>query len=157
VRPDPASFIHPALELFRGLTVGGLGEARFPRWWKLVTPGKHAAGVVAGLLEKSTMRTPFFIERTFGTGRGLGGAVPLDNAWGTNLVDLPSFVPLAHELVYYLAGARSADHNLRAGQPIRHRVAGEAKPEEFRLEPPVGEAKPLSGKAGEPDTYPAQW
>src|SRR5262249_32195913 len=35
VHPDPASFIHPTLELFRRVTVGGLNEARFPRWWKL--------------------------------------------------------------------------------------------------------------------------
>jgi hypothetical protein len=158
VRPDPASFTHPALELFRRLTVGGLGEARFPRWWKLETPGKHASGVVAGLLENATLRTPLLVERTFGAGRVLACAVPLDNSSGTNLTDLPSFVPLAHELVYYLAGARSADFNLRPGQPIRYRVEGEARLEDFRMGPPTGvEPLPLSSQPGLPRTYLAQW
>jgi hypothetical protein len=157
VRPDPASFTHPAVELFRSLTVGGLGEARFPRWWRLETPGKAASGVVAGVMENATLRTPFLVERAFQAGRVLVCAVPLDNGWGTNLVELPSFVPLAHELVYYLAGARSADFNLRAGQPIRHRVEGKARLDEFRLKPPTGPEQPLSSQPGQPDTYLAQW
>ena len=34
-RPDPPTFTHPALELFRGIPIGGLNEAKFPRYWKL--------------------------------------------------------------------------------------------------------------------------
>jgi hypothetical protein len=157
VRPDPASFTHPAVELFRTLTVGGLGEARFPRWWRLETPGKAASGVVAGVMETATLRTPFLVERAFQAGRVLVCAVPLDNSWGTNLAELPSFVPLAHELVYYLAAARSADFNLRAGQPIRYLVEGKARLDQFRLKPPSGPELPLSSQAGQPDTYLAQW
>src|SRR5262249_28212551 len=93
----------------------------------------------------------------FQTGRVLVCAVPLDSGWGTNLTDLPSFVPLAHELVYYLAGARSADYNLRAGQPIRYRAEADAKLEDFRLKPPTGEELALSSLAGAPDTYLVQW
>ena len=37
--------------------------------------------------------------------------MPLDNTWRTNVVELPAFAPLAHELVYYLAGARAATLN----------------------------------------------
>jgi hypothetical protein len=156
MRPDPATFTHPALELFRGIGVGGLGEATFLRWWRLAIPGKSAPGLVAGTLRNATLRTPFLVERTFAAGRVLLCAVPLDNSWGTNLVDLPSFVPLAHELVYYLAGARSADFNLKAGQPIRHRIEGGAGLEGYALRPPVGDERPLSSVPGEPDTYPAQ-
>src|SRR5262249_47413049 len=50
--------------------------------------------------------------------------VPLDNSWRTNVVELPAYAPLIHELVYYLAGARSAESNLTAGQPLRHRING---------------------------------
>src|SRR5207237_7749343 len=31
--PLASSFFHPALELFREVSAGGLGDARFPRWW----------------------------------------------------------------------------------------------------------------------------
>ena len=43
-------------------------------------------------------------------------AVPLYNSWRTNLTDSPAFVPLAHELVYYLAGARAAELPIGSGE-----------------------------------------
>src|SRR5262249_13008554 len=107
LRPDPASFTHPALEIFRRDSKGGLADARFPRWWRLTTPGKHAPGVPVGLLRGGTETTPFLVERAVSPGRVMLAAVPLDNSWGTNLPDLAAFVPLVHELAYYLAGARS--------------------------------------------------
>jgi hypothetical protein len=156
VRPDPASFIHPALELFRKIAVGGLNEARFGRWWKLTTPGKHAPGVPVGLLQGKTAKYPFLVERTYQAGRVLASAVPLDNSWGSNLVDLPAFVPLVHEIVYYLAGARAADYNLRAGQPIRYRLEGDTDAAGFFLQPPAGAEQPLSTNPEESNTYLAQ-
>src|SRR5262249_42088325 len=126
------------------------------RWWKLSLPGKSAPGVVAGTMRNPRARVPFVVERSFATGRVLLCAVPLDNNWGTNLTDLPSFVPLAHELVYYLAGARSADFNLRAGQPIRYRAAVDVRLEGFSLQPPTGEKKRLSSVPGAAGAYQAQ-
>src|SRR5262249_43299528 len=41
MRPAPPTFTHPALELFRGIPVGGLNEATFLRWWKTTLPGKN--------------------------------------------------------------------------------------------------------------------
>lgn len=156
VRPEPATFQHPMLELFQKVTTGGLGEARFPRWWKLTTPGQHSPGIPVGQLQSGSTKTPFFVERAFKAGRVLVSAVPLDASWGSNLVDLPGFVPLAHEAVYYLAGARSAEYNLRPGQPLRLRVAAEAGVENFQLLPPGGPQLPLSSRVGEPGTYPAR-
>jgi hypothetical protein len=156
VRPDPVSFIHPTLELFRKIAVGGLNEARFGRWWKLTTPGKHAPGVPVGLLQGATVKYPFLVERAFQAGRVLVSSVPLDNTWGSNLVDLPAFVPLIHEMVYYLAGARSAEHNLKPGQPIRYRLDAETTLEGFRLKTPVGDDRTLTIKAGEKDTWTVQ-
>jgi hypothetical protein len=156
-RPDPASFHHPALEIFRRVTLGGLGEARFPRWWSLATPGKNAPGVTVAQLRSPTKGYPFLVERAFGAGRVILCAVPLDNTWATNLPDLPAFVPLAHELVYHLAGARSAEHNLRPGQPIRYRVESvDADVSAFTLQPPGGEPRPLGTQPGDKDTYPVQ-
>lgn len=156
VRPDPVSFQHPVLDLFHRVTTGGLAEARFSRYWKLTTPGRHAPGVPVGQLQGATAKYPFFVERIFRGGRVLVCAVPLDASWGTNLVDLPAFVPLVHEAVYYLAGARSAEFNLRPGQPIRLRVPTESALESFRLTTPAGPEWPLSSQIGEPGTYPAQ-
>jgi hypothetical protein len=151
---DVGSFTHPALELFRKATIGGLGDARFPRWWKLTTPGQHAAGSPVGLLQTPAGKSPFLVERAVGSGRVLLCAVPLDASWGSNLIDLPAFVPLAHELVYYLAGARSSDFNLPAGQPIRHRIEGDLAG--WRLSEPNRPPMPLSIDPGTRDTVSVQ-
>ncbi len=156
VRPDPASFLHPVLDLFRKAAVGGLNEARFPRWWKVTMPGQHSPGLPVGMLQGPTGKYPFLVERAYQAGRVLLCAAPLDGSWGSNLVDLPAFVPLVHEMVYYLAGARSADFNLQPGQPIRYRLEGDPSPDAFRLQPPGGEERPLTDRPGEADAYLAQ-
>jgi hypothetical protein len=155
VRPSPASSAHPALELFRETPSGGLADARFPRWWKLTTPGRAAAGVPVAALRSATAEYPFLVERSFRGGRVILCSVPLDNSWGTNLVDLAAFVPLAHELVYYLAGARSADFNLAPGQPLRYRLESDSSLQGFTLQPPEGEAKPLTTDGTSATAYPA--
>jgi hypothetical protein len=138
-QPLPATFFHPALELFREPQPGGLGDARFPRYWKLFAPAGSAAVVIARL----TGDDAFMVEKPFGTGRVLQTCVPLDNTWRTNLVELPAFAPLAHELVYYLAGARSTALNLTPGQPVRYRLANAMPVTGWVLQPPVGPERPV--------------
>jgi hypothetical protein len=107
-------------------------------------------------LRSATAEYPFLVERAFRAGRVLVCSVPLDNTWGTNLPDLPAFVPLAHELVYYLAGARAAEFNLQPGQPLRYRVETDAPLNGYTLQPPTGPAKPLSPATQPKDAYAAQ-
>lgn len=155
-RPDPASFTHPILDVFRQVSAGGLAEARFPRCWRLNVPGQHSAGVPIGVLESGGTRMPLFVERSYQAGRALVCAVPLDASWRTNLIDLPAFVPLVHEAVYYLAGARATDFNLRPGQPIRYPLEASSTLENYRLTPPNGAPAPLTDQPGQADTYLAQ-
>jgi hypothetical protein len=162
-RPEPALTSHPALELFREAPADGqaarfrgLADARFPAWWPLNTPGKYPVGVRVAELRSASSSSPFFVERSYRAGRVMLCALPLDNSWGTNLPDLPAFVPLAHELIYYLAGARSADFNLQAGQPLRYRLETDAALHGFTLEPPRGEVRPLAAGPPGPAAYPAQ-
>jgi hypothetical protein len=110
------------------------------------------------LLRSATAEYPFLVESADPdrAGRVLQVAVPLDNSSGTNLPNLPAFVPLVHEMVYYLAGARSAEYNLEPGQPLRYRLDTAASLEGYTLQPPTGEAKPLSTNPAEPGTFFAQ-
>jgi hypothetical protein len=152
--PLPSSFFHPSLEIFREVPVGGLAEVRFPRWWKLSTPGRNTGSVPIALLNSTD---PFLVEKPFRNGRVILAAVPLDKSWRTNLTDLPAFVPLAHELVYYLGGVRASEHNLQPGQPIRYRPESEEGLDALLLQPPEGDARPLHfGNAAEAGTYPSQ-
>ncbi|HZT82721.1 MAG TPA: BatA domain-containing protein, partial [Gemmataceae bacterium] len=138
--PLTSSLFHPAVELFRDVPVGGLGEVRFPRWWKVTTPGRNSGGVPIALLNSTD---PLLVEKPYRNGRVILAAVPLDRSWRTNLTDLPAFVPLAHELAYYLGGVRAAEHNLQPGQPIRYRPDSEEGIDALTLQAPQGEPKPL--------------
>ncbi|MGL4419283.1 MAG: BatA domain-containing protein, partial [Gemmataceae bacterium] len=116
-KPLPASFIHPAMEIFKDPLPGGLHTAYFPRRWKIDTAAgvNGNTGVPIGML---TNGEAFLVERGVGRGRVLLSAIPMDRSWRTNLMTLPDFVRFAHEMAYYLAGAKSAERNLAPGQPI---------------------------------------
>src|SRR5262245_31869721 len=131
-RPMPASLEHPALALFKDAQPGGFASAYFPRRWKLETPGSEGGVAIAVL----TDRLPLFAEKTFGRGRVIASAVPLDNSWRTNLTDLGDYVRLTHEMVYYLAGAGSADRNLTPRQPILYRPDGGLSPGPVTVDAP---------------------
>ena len=140
VSPLPSSFFHPALQLFREVTSGGLGEARFPRWWQVAVPRRNSASLPVGLLSNGD---PLFVERTYEKGPVILCTVPLNNSWRTNLPELPAFAPLAHELIYYLAGARAVVHNFAPGQPLVYRPKPDEPLSALALQPPEGETKPL--------------
>jgi hypothetical protein len=148
VSPLPASFFHPALDLFRTGTAGGLGDARFPRWWKVTTPGRNSAAVPVALL---TNNDPFLVEKSYRAGRVLLCTVPLDNSWRTNLPDLTAFAPLAHELTYYLAGTRLAENNVQPGQPLRYRLEREEPHDSLSLQAPDGDTRPLVFEGSNPN------
>ncbi|HEV3143550.1 MAG TPA: VWA domain-containing protein [Gemmataceae bacterium] len=142
-RPVAASFFHPTVELFRETTVGGLSDARFPRRWKVSTQGALMTTAIAMLAGSE----PLLLERPYKSGRVILSTVPLDNTWRTNLTDMPAFVPLVHELVYYLAGARSSEVNLTPGEPIRFRPSDESASGVVTLQPPDGEPKTITVKS----------
>jgi hypothetical protein len=152
--PAPGGSDHPALRLFLEKPKDGQGPARFPQlgrvhfshWWKLDPPVRNSAGVQVATLRATSAEYPFFVEwiDPHRVGRLLQCAVPLDDSWGTELIRDESFVPLVHELVYYLAGARSAEFNLEPGQPLRYRLDSLGDVEQYKLQTPLGETKRLS-------------
>jgi hypothetical protein len=142
-RPVAASFFHPVVELFRETTFGGLADTRYPKHWKLSLAGAQMSTPIAML----TGRESLLVERPYRNGRVILSAVPLDNSWRTNLTDSPAFVPLVHELVYYLAGTRGSDINLIPGQPIRFKPNDESSSGVVVLQPPDGDPKPLQAKS----------
>ena len=132
------SFFHPALEPFREKK--DLTGVAFPRRWKIAPPAKNSAAAAIALLSDDH---PWMVEKALGQGRVILSVVPFDESWRTELCRLPAFIPLAHELVYYLAGARATDFNVRPGQPLRYRPARDETPAPITVTPPEGEAKTL--------------
>jgi hypothetical protein len=118
---------------------------RFPRWWKLTLPGRDATGVQVAALRTTTDEYPFLVEGVDPqrAGRLLVCAVPLNDSWDTDLIRHGAFLPLVHELVYYLAGARAVEYNLKPGQPLRYRLDRPRALEQYKLQTPLGAAEPL--------------
>lgn len=133
------SFYHPALEPFRDTK--DLTTVTFPRRWKIAPPVKNSAAATIALLSDDQ---PWLVERGFGQGRVILSVVPFDKSWRTKLCDHPAFIPLSHELVYYLAGARATDFNVQPGQPLRYRPGRDETPAALTVQPPEGDAKTLS-------------
>lgn len=141
-KPQPASFAHPALDVFKEPLPGGLHTAFFPKRWKIDTTAgvNGSTGTAIALLSS---KDPLLVERPFGKGRVVLATHPLDNSWKTNLHRLPDFVRLAHELTYYLAGTRSAERNLVPGQPIVFTPRPEEPPGNITVQSPDGNTRTL--------------
>jgi hypothetical protein len=141
-RPLEGGLSHPILDRFRS-DPSAWGRLEFQRWWK-VRPAATAT-VVARL----TNDDPLLVEQTSAAGRVLLCTIPLNPSWETNVFGLPEFPVLVHEIVNYLAGVRegeygvrSANYNLRPGQPLRFRLEGESW-NALTLERPEEEPLPL--------------
>jgi hypothetical protein len=156
VSPLLTSFTHSALELFRQESFGGLNDAYFPRWWQVKpAEGKNKAVALARLNNKD----PLLVEGRFKGGRVFLCTVPLMNSrdhkdvsWDSNLLRLPVFAPLVHELAYYLAGNLSTqdkgnlqiNFNLQPGQPLYYGLDGSEVEDRLTLATPGGKAKRLA-------------
>ena len=128
---------HPAFELFTEAQPGGFTTAYFPRYWLLDAGGPDTGTTIVKLNNRD--KSPLFVERTnVGKGRVILAAVPLDNSWRTNLTDRAAYVPLCHELVYYLAAARSGSVNLSPGAHIIFRPGDGEPPCGVTIETPEG-------------------
>jgi VWA domain-containing protein/aerotolerance regulator-like protein len=125
-RPLEGGLFHPILDRFRS-DPSSWGRLEFQRWWKL------RPATTATVVARLTNDNPLLVEQTSAAGRVLLCTVPLNPSWETNIFGLPEFPVLAHEIVNYLAGVRggefgvrSANYNLRPGQPLRFRLEGES-------------------------------
>jgi hypothetical protein len=140
--PHPLTngFFHPALELFRKPGPGTLSDARIPRWRQLTIPSDGAAAAIARLDGDD----PLLVEGRFGAGRVIVSAIPLDDSARTNLIELPAFAPLMHELIAYLGATRESECNLAPGRPFRWDLPEFVPDSGWKLVTPDGQSHPLS-------------
>ena len=116
VRADPArlavrTFTHPALELIADEKRADAEQALVTAYWRLDADDRDPDVRIAALLDTGE---PFMVERRVGRGRVIVTAVSLDRR-DSNLPTLNSFLPLMHELTYYLAEPAVPAGNVRCG------------------------------------------
>jgi hypothetical protein len=105
------TFSHPALALLADAAQSDAQRALITSYWTLdVDPKDQNVGVGARL----DTGDPFVVERKVGKGYVAVTAVALDRR-ESNLPSLKCFVPLVHELAYYLAAPTLIQTNVRPG------------------------------------------
>ena len=119
---DPKTLAHPALVFLA--EHGDLATAIFENVWK--TAPSEAAGVRVGasLFDGA----PLFADRKAGRGHVIQFAAALDPTAG-NLISRQSFLPMVHELLYYLARPVVPDLNLSPARGVSLALAGGAMPD----------------------------
>lgn len=108
------TFTHPALGRWVEPGRSDASSALVHTYWRLAVDDHDAAARTGGLFESGD---PFLAERKLGKGFVLMTAAPLDDRW-SNLAAMKCFVPMVHELAYYLAEPMLSETNVKPGQEI---------------------------------------
>ncbi len=110
VKPDPASFSHPAINRFRD-EPADLSQVVMRAYWRL-RPGETGQEEAQPRIgARLSNRDPLLLDRSLGRGRVMLLATSLDTRGG-NLPTSRVFVPLLHQLIYDLADSDRGDLNL---------------------------------------------
>lgn len=123
IQIDNTSLELPWLQSFHKEHQGGLTETRFDKWWTISLSdvaqpaGPTAVNNAAVISARLTNGAPFIIERSYGHGRVLLFAAPLDSDWST-LPAKPDYVPLLHEALFHLAAGGRTSRNVSVGEPL---------------------------------------
>jgi hypothetical protein len=150
------------LTRFRRENAVDLIDARFARWWQLQprpslqegdtdasTPGpprtRGASDIPPDVgnpqvVARLDSNEPFLVTQTYGKGSVMQLAVPLNADWGT-LPAKNDFVPLLHEMVFYLA-SRTSGRNVAVGTPLLMDLPQGATVDEYQFVGPDGKSHP---------------
>jgi hypothetical protein len=121
------TFSHPALTLVGDSTQSDAERALVTSYWPLDVDQKDQNVRVGGLLDTGD---PLLVERRVGDGYVLMTALGMDRR-DSNLPSLKCYVPLVHEMAYYLAAPALGQTNVAAGSefvlPLPPRTAEATK------------------------------
>ncbi len=112
VQPSSTTLGHPALGKIADQDDSDFSTTTFSNYWELRIPETQSEGAEVGA--RLNNGDIYLAGREYGNGRILQLAASLDNSSG-NLPTRQSYLPLVHELVYYLANPAAWDLNLDAG------------------------------------------
>jgi hypothetical protein len=111
---SPPSAEHPATALLADTHHLDIDRLRIFRRHQLDTGNDNSISV----LLRAEGGSPLVVERTFGRGRVIIQAVPLNVSW-SNLPLCQSFVVMVHEWLWYLTESALVRRNLQPGEPLQ--------------------------------------
>jgi len=142
VRLSAETFSHPALALIAGPQQSGVASAKIDVYWRIETAAPEASVRVGARLDTGD---PFLMERMAGRGFVIMTSAALGRR-DSNLPALKCFVPLVHELAYYLAAPTALNANITPGQPVTHcvRAASATLGDQVEVITPSGIRRPAA-------------
>jgi hypothetical protein len=131
--PNMSGLTHQTLRLIAQPDKSDLADTRVYRYFKMSASGTAGAGVIARLNNGD----PLLVEKSYGRGRVVAAACPLDGDW-SNLPLRASYVVLAHELIYYLSSPLLPARNIPAGEPLVVKLDEKSPADEVEVALPMG-------------------
>ncbi len=143
-RLNPLGYRHPLLNVFRGQEQSGLINAPIQRYFQL-TPAPRTSARVALALSSDD---PIIVEERVGRGEVILVATTADTSWNM-LPVLPSYVPLAHELLNLATRGRFSQRNNLVGQPLGEDFPDASHETQVEIDLPNGEHQSIRSLSGE--------
>lgn len=114
---DIGTFSHPALAFMADSSQSDAGSCRISSCWRLSpAAGSRTWGLLATQL-------PMLVDRNLGKGCVMVSAMAFDER-DSNIAMLNCFVPMLHEIIYYLAGPSVGSHNHPPGSELSVDLSG---------------------------------
>lgn len=102
---------HSALKLVWSYEKSDISKALAEVYWKLQVNPEDKSVTIASRFENGD---PWIIERKLGKGKVIMTATAMDRH-DSNLPSLKSFLPLIHEIVYFISQSGMAEYNIQPG------------------------------------------
>ena len=132
-------YLHPVFQTFRGLPSSFFEKVHLYQWYELIVP-QGSSSQILGTLEDGK---PFLVAKRFGQGNVFLFCASAGAKWG-NLPATPFFLPLVHQIVYYLTAATEQKGDYVAGSPVRFPVMGDPSKFTVQVTDPIGRVTQLS-------------
>ncbi|MFB3891887.1 MAG: BatA domain-containing protein [Phycisphaerae bacterium] len=145
VHLDLKSFSHAAMAKLSDPAQSDAATARVRSYWPLKVA---QAGRVGATLQTAS---PLLVERQLMKGNVLMASICLDGH-DSNLPALKCFVPMMHELVYYLASPTVGDYNVQPGAEVTVDMSAGLFGRKRRTPAPAPAATSPAGEAGRGET-----
>lgn len=116
--PSISTFTHPALRLIADASQSDIGTLSLSSYWKLQEDAMDTTAGVGGRLNTGD---PILVEKQVGDGLVLQLCCSLDMQQG-NLATRHAFLPMVHEVVYYLARQTGEILSLDPGEGLSLRL-----------------------------------
>ena len=138
---SPPSADHPATVLLADTHRLDIDHVRVFRRHQLDTGGDKSISV----LLRAEGGSPLVVEKTFGRGRVIVQAVPLNVSW-SNLPLCQSFVVMVHEWLWYLTESGMVRRNLQPGESVQFSTAPDSGNGGATVETPVSGLARVAGR-----------